>query len=272
MEEETKPSIKQQKPIQTSENPSFPGFPMKRITLEDIQKTTFVIYHKNCFDGTGSAYSLWRKFGGKNNKRIVNYVPIDHHKITGPTNDHWTSLLKTLKDQYVIFVDICPDGKRLSDIYDTVKGLLVIDHHISVIKDLHDHCVFQTHSILSKDNTMSAAILTWKFCFPTQEPPLFLKYIQDGDLWTHKYGITSRTFLSGLGQKCTYDYADIVNFEMYEDIELVLVLVKAGELIIEEKDDKMKKLAKTAITIPLTYGKWNIKMCYCDDFIFTLFF
>jgi uncharacterized protein len=55
--------------------------------------------------------------------------------------------------------------------------LIVIDHHKSAMIELHD--ISNTHF----DMTKSGAMLSWEFFHPGKEPPKFIRYIQDRDLW-----------------------------------------------------------------------------------------
>lgn len=66
------------------------------------------------------------------------------------------------------------------EIIKVAKNLLVIDHHKTAQADLSE--LDQNYKIF--DLNFSGAVLTWTYFFPDKNIPLFIKYIQDRDIWT----------------------------------------------------------------------------------------
>lgn len=125
-----------------------------------------LIYHANCPDGFGSAYAFWKRYADN-----IDYMSLSHDA----KNDVklWSDMLR---NRVVWMVDIALDRSSAEFVNGITKQFLIIDHHITAMRDLGDleFCKF--------DMNKSGAILAWEFCFPSQPPPKILQYIQDRDL------------------------------------------------------------------------------------------
>ena len=130
-----------------------------------MNKKNVLLYHANCPDGFGSAYSFWKKFQDK-----MEYVPVSHGK---PPPDG-------LKGKKIFIADFSYDKETLMSIKKDAESIVVIDHHISAKKELDglDFCHF--------DMDHSGAYLSWAYNFPNESVPKLIKYIEDRDLWLWK--------------------------------------------------------------------------------------
>ena len=128
-------------------------------------KSIVVLYHKNCPDGFGGAWTAWRKFGDK-----AEYVPVSANTLP--------ERLPTGKEVYII------DNSYSRDIMQKLeksnKSLVVIDHHMSQKDEVSS---FPQNVF---DVTHSGSVLAWKYFFPKKSVPFLLKYVEDRDLWIHK--------------------------------------------------------------------------------------
>lgn len=128
---------------------------------ENEVKKILVIYHADCPDGFGAAYSAWKKFGDS-----ADYLPAFHK--TEPPD-------VTGKDVYTL--DYCYPEEIMERIMRQANKVVVIDHHVTneATTKLATEHVF--------DNSHSGAVLSWKYFHPGSTVPLFLRYVEDKDLW-----------------------------------------------------------------------------------------
>lgn len=121
-----------------------------------------VLYHADCPDGFGAAWSAWRYFGLE-----AEYKPVDHR-----SEPPWD--LVDGKDVWV--VDFCYPRDVLKQMHARAADLRVLDHHVTAMKGCGDlpFCTF--------DMNRSGAGLTWDVLHRTKRP-WFIDYIEDRDLW-----------------------------------------------------------------------------------------
>jgi len=81
-----------------------------------------VIYHANCTDGFGAAFSAWKLLGNR-----AEYYPCTHGD--KPPN---------VKGKNVVILDFSFDNKTTKKLIKDANNLLVIDHHKSAMVELHD--------------------------------------------------------------------------------------------------------------------------------------
>ena len=81
-----------------------------------------VIYHANCTDGFGAAYSAWKLLGNR-----AEYYACKHG--VKPPN---------VKGKNVAILDFAFDNKTTKKMIKDAKDLIVIDHHKSAMVELHD--------------------------------------------------------------------------------------------------------------------------------------
>lgn len=91
-----------------------------------------VIYHKNCLDGTCAAW-VASQYLPKNTTHIaVEYgKPLEHQMILPPQR-------KAAEDITLYILDWCPEMKDLDKCCELFGKVVLIDHHESAIKKLHD--------------------------------------------------------------------------------------------------------------------------------------
>lgn len=139
------------------------------------QDVDLVIYHSDCVDGFGAAYSAWRALGD----RAV-YVPAKYGQsppdVTGKN---------------VLIVDFSYSRDILLQMRERARSILVLDHHKSAMEDL------EGLDFVQFDMTCSGAMLSWALFHPDENPPQFIRYIQDRDLWQWRLP-SSREFSAGM--------------------------------------------------------------------------
>ena len=124
-------------------------------------KETVLLYHSNCPDGFGAAWSFWRKYGNS-----IDYIPVSH----GAEPPDVSGL-------NVFMADFCYKRDVLLSLKDKAKSITVLDHHKSAEEDCGDldFCTF--------DMDHSGAYMAWRYLNPNDRVPLLIRYVEDRDLW-----------------------------------------------------------------------------------------
>lgn len=140
------------------------------------------IYHGNCADGFGSAWVVWKYFGGD----------CDFHP--GVYQDSPPDVT----DRDVIMVDFSYKRPVLEEMIEKSRSLLVLDHHRSAMEDLvgfpepasnypaHvEGLRVKNHAKVGVlfDMERSGAGITWDYFFNNAERPPLINHIEDRDLW-----------------------------------------------------------------------------------------
>ena len=115
------------------------------------------------------------------------------------------------------------------------NNLLVIDHHKSAMVELHD--ISNTYF----DMTKSGAMLAWEWFHPGKEPPKFIKYIQDRDLW--KWELEYSKEFSAAFDMVPFEFEE---FEKFEDDSVFDDAVKRGSYILAYSKTVIKKVCEKA--------------------------
>ena len=126
-----------------------------------MKNNILVIYHGDCPDGFGSAWSFWKKYGNS-----IGYYSANHGE--NPPD---------VSGKDVFIVDFSYKRDCLIKMSKESSSLVLIDHHVSAEKDLGDldFCNF--------DMNHSGAYLSWKHLFGDDNVPPLISYIEDRDLW-----------------------------------------------------------------------------------------
>jgi len=180
-----------------------------------------VIYHANCTDGFGSAFSAWKLLGNR-----AEYHARSHGD--KPPN---------VKGKNVVILDFSFDNKTTKKLIKEANNLLVIDHHKSAMVELHDisNAIF--------DMSKSGATMAWEFFHPGKEPPKFIQYITDRDLW--KWELPYSKEFSAAFDMVPFEFEE---FEKYEDDSVFDDAVKRGSFILAYSKTVVKKVCEKAVS------------------------
>lgn len=178
-----------------------------------------VIYHANCTDGFGSAFSAWKLLGNR-----AEYYACTHG--CKPPN---------VKGKNVVILDFSFDNKTTKRLIKDANNLLVIDHHKSAMVELHDisNTIF--------DMNKSGATMSWEFFHPGKEPPKFIQYITDRDLW--KWELPYSKEFSAAFDMVPFEFEE---FEKFEDDSVFDDAVKRGSYILAYSKTVVKKVCDKA--------------------------
>lgn len=127
-----------------------------------ITKDIVVIYHGECSDGFGGAWSAWKKFGD-----TADYFGA-HHDWSPPEG---------LVGKELYFIDFVYPRPEMEQLKKDNKKITIIDHHKMAIDklDLADEKLF--------DINHSGAVLAWQYFHVDKDIPRILKHIEDRDIW-----------------------------------------------------------------------------------------
>ena len=178
-----------------------------------------VIYHANCNDGFGAAYSAWKLLGNR-----AEYHAASHGS---PPPD--------VTGKRVVILDFSYSNETTKNLIEQAEELWVIDHHKSNMVELHD--ISNTHF----DMTKSGAMLAWEFFHPGKEAPKFIQYIQDRDLWQWELAYSKE--FSAAFDMVPWNFDE---YEKFEDDSVFDDAVKRGSYILAYSKTVIKKVCDKA--------------------------
>jgi len=179
----------------------------------------YVIFHRNCPDGYTSFFLLWNAKRISNDAIIFPDIPASKEAPPG------------IKNKTVIIMDVAYKKTVLNEIFKEAKHVVFIDHHITIRNDVLEILSFyENRHVVIYDDKKSGATLTWKYFYPHEKTPWFVKYIEDQDIgrWSYKYTMP-------------FNLALDVNYDM--DLSLT-TLRKWKKLFLKKEVKKLIKLGK----------------------------
>jgi len=178
-----------------------------------------VIYHAECTDGFGAAYSAWKLLGNR-----AEYYACKHGN---PPPD--------IKGKNVAILDFSFSNATTKKMIEEASALIVIDHHKSAVVELHDisNTIF--------DMKHSGARLAWDFFHPGKEPPKFINYIEDRDLWNWELEYSKE--FSAAFDMVPFEFEE---FEKFEDSSVFDGACKRGSYILAYSKTVIKKVSEQA--------------------------
>jgi oligoribonuclease NrnB/cAMP/cGMP phosphodiesterase (DHH superfamily) len=205
-----------------------------------------VVYHNPCSDGFGGAYVFWKYLKetyniddpSENNR--IRFIPFSHMMSEKDVRER---VLPEVKGRNVVYIDVCPGPNVFLDMLIEPERAIVLDHHESGLKTTEKHPSDFVFKHCHIDQTYSGCILAHRYCYPDKEPPLFLKFIQDRDIWAWKLEEFSRPFTEAFHRSVPFEFAEYAKFE---DEDHVYSLVKEGNVLSKYKDLRVLELAKRA--------------------------
>ena len=196
-----------------------------------------VLYHSPCVDGFGSAFAAMHYFK-IHNIHNVRFIPCSHGK--SPPD---------LLNQNVLICDFSYKYPILENILSSCKNLLILDHHLTAQNDLVK--IPEKNKVFVMNH--SGAYITWSYFFGENTVPLFIRYIEDNDIWKKELHFT-KEFTSFISiEKMEYNsyvkYLD-VNYIQNVAFPCGAVLLKQNEEII---NDTVKKCTVNFIEFDQRY-------------------
>lgn len=189
--------------------------------------TTHVIYHGHCYDGFTAAWAAWRKLGDK-----AEYIPASYGKAP--------PLLPA--DAHVVIADFSYPRAQMEALRLRVASLRILDHHKTAEADLKDFpgAIF--------DMNHSGACLAWRYFHPETHDPLFVRYIEDRDLW--RFQLPKSREVSAYIQSFDYSFSawNELHDQISNDLDGYLTgPVREGTAILRAKEQMVKQMADNAV-------------------------
>ncbi len=187
-----------------------------------------IIYHRNCLDGFGAAWSAWKKF---KNKAV--YLSAEHQ-----VNNEAIDNLAGKETIYLLDFGYQTTDK-IKQLTKNNQNVILIDHHVSQKPFLP----FYTKSIYNENH--SGAVLAWQYFHPKKPLPKLLKYIEDYDLWKFKIPHTKELMACLDVHKMDFSFWQ----KIVRDFELAKTrrkYLEEGRIIIKYQNQIIKRLINYA--------------------------
>ena len=244
-----------------------------------------VFFHRNCDDGFGGAFSFWKKYGDS-----FEYVGVKHNE---PFD------VESCNERDVYVVDFSFPKLIWRQIRERATKLVMLDHHLTAFETYayEEREYFQeTHRNgdtgevyyeILLDNNRSGASIAWTYVHHETEPPLFIRHIEDNDLWRHQLPNTREVIAALRSYPQTFETWDQLTVEELtkEGKSIIRFFDQQKELIINDGirkivlngveglgcnasylfgSDIAGQLAKKSGTFGLTYYVASDGVCHCS--------
>ena len=222
-----------------------------------------VNYHASCYDGFGAFWSAKRALDVMGHPDFANaeYVPSSYG------NDR-----TDYKDKLLMYVDYCPKRKVIDELSKN-NLVLVLDHHKTAqaeldgldridtdFKEYYTQFTQGLRGVYSLfDMSRSGAGITYDYFHQNGEKrPNLIKFIEDRDLWTFKYGDKSKAFHAYLlSQPFDYEVWSKI-FDLAESHEGLEQIINKGMAVLEYGNQLVKNIVETATV----HDAGNIKYAF----------
>ncbi|MGZ8927520.1 MAG: DHH family phosphoesterase [Methylobacter sp.] len=187
---------------------------------------TLVIYHADCLDGLGAAWSAFCKLGNQ-----VRYIPARYGDAI-PDFEPGAIL-------YILDYSYLP--QQLVDASAKAGQIILIDHHMTAMEQCDAFFKVQPtpeNLSINFDMSRSGCVLAWQYFFHDLKPPKILLHIEDRDLWHFKLDGT-REITTALYERMPITFAEIGGLDLAE-------LLAVGRIQVEQFAGMVKRLAKSA--------------------------
>ena len=193
---------------------------------------TLVIYHSDCLDGLGAAWSAFCKLGNQSR-----YIPARYGDDL-PDFEPGATL-------YI--VDFSYPPQLLVDASEKAGNIILIDHHMTAMEQYDNF--FKTQSppenlSINFNMARSGCVLTWQYFFHDLKLPKVLLHIEDRDLWHFKLDGT-REITTALYEKMPIAFADMGALDLSE-------LLAIGRIQVEQFTGMVNRLAKSAHSVSVS--------------------
>lgn len=184
------------------------------------QDVDLVIYHANCPDGFGAAWAAWKLLGDR-----AQYLPASYG-----------DPIPNVAGKNVAILDFSYSRYDIKKMIEKANSLIVLDHHKTAQQNLAGIPEAQL------DMSRSGAILSWQFFHGSEDPPIFLRYIEDRDLWRFELE-DSKAVSAALTSLIDFTFE---SFDAMNNPSQFEELVSDGYTILHYNNIVMKKICQSA--------------------------
>ncbi len=190
-------------------------------------KPIVILYHANCPDGFGAAWAAWKKFGKR-----AEYIPVDPETLPE----------KPLRNRIIYTLDIAFKASVFRKLMKENKRVVTLDHHESRKDDIK---AFPQNVF---DNDCSGATIAWDYFHPGKKIPLFLRYIEDNDIWRFRLPHTRE--LNPVVFLLNFNFKDWSRFiRRFEDKKGREEIFKQGGIILGYEEKIIKSVVERATLV-----------------------
>ncbi len=195
-------------------------------------KSIVILYHADCDDGFGGAWSAWKKFGNK-----ADYIAVQHQEPPP----------KGLKNKEIYMIDFTYPLPIVKELMRVNKRVTAIDHHKSA--EIETKATYKPLYALNH----SGSTLAWKYFHPKKTAPKLLLHVEDSDLFKFKLRNTKevRSYLRNL----PFDFkiwdklaADFKNTEKHK------IIIKTGTELLRYENKLVRDTAEHNAEIVKFFG------------------
>ncbi len=202
-----------------------------------------VLHHGRCCDGFGGAWAVWM---ATSKDDIIIYGCSHLAK-----KDEIDKIIDMCRDKCVLMIDFTFKSTVLKEINRVSSKFIILDHHVTSFDEVKA-AELNHHSVLDVEH--SGCWLGWKYCYPDEELPEFLQYIQDRDLWRHELPNT-KAFVASFYPTVDYDLDEWLKLR---NDDIVKKHIANGEIILKHQNLEIENMAKHATYIHNWRG-YNIR-------------
>lgn len=200
--------------------------------------TNIVYYQNNYNDGKGAAFAAWLKLDYDN----TIYKPIGYY-------DDFPEI-EEFKGKNVFVFDFSFRDRDIETLIENAKSVVFIANYRSLKNNLEN--VDREKCKLILDTEKSGCVLVWEYFFGVEkELPKILQYIQDYDLWRHKFEESKYAIQSMYNERFTMERWD----ELKNNQQELDKFVEKGKILYEHELNMSKGFLKKSWKIQVIDGK-----------------
>lgn len=219
-------------------------------------KADVCFYHFPCDDGFASAWIARKRWPGIELAPTSYGLPLPDVDIAGKN---------------VMIADFSYKPDVLRELAERAKSIIILDHHKTAAADLEkisslcgatfdvahhlvDEVGYPANCRACFDMDHSGAALTWQFCFPGEQMPELIKYIEDRDLW--RFALPETRQVSLFLRSFPYDFQTWTAIvDNMSDPASRASSLRQAAAIERFYDQKLAEMVQTATL--KTIGKWD---------------
>lgn len=208
---------------------------------------TIVIYHSPCLDGFTAAWVAKQALGD-----TATYVAASYADATNTT-------LPDVDNKLVYLLDFSYPREIMLELVDRADHVIVLDHHKSAQADLED--LIDGEELSGEfDMERSGAMMAWNWFFFDKEPPKFIEYVQDRDLWIKELPNCEEVNLAMFSYEYTFENWDKIAAQPIES------LLKDGQAIHRKHMKDVRELIDSCLQHMTIGGFENIPTVNANHF------
>lgn len=190
---------------------------------------TLVIYHADCLDGLGAAWSAFCQLGAQ-----IRYLPA-----------RYGDAIPDFKPGATLYIlDFSYSPQQLIEVSAKAGRIILIDHHMTAMEQCD--AFFKVQPIpenlsINFDMSRSGCVLAWQYFFQDREVPKILLHIEDRDIWRFKLEGT-REITTALYERMPINFAEIGEIDLAE-------LLVVGRIQVAQFAGMVNRFAKSAHSV-----------------------